>query len=120
MLYYITTTLARYVAVGSGESRDDCQGNSKSKKQKVITLRRELTLLSFEPQPHHPFQLFGARATHTPEQTQSAVLTLLSFEPQPHHPFQLFGARATHTPEQTQSAVLPMPRFLTGGSRANH
>ncbi len=88
MLSYITTALARYVAVGSGESREDCQGNLKSKKQKVITLRRELTLLSCEPQPHHPFQLFGARATHTPEQTQSAVL------PMPRVP--TGGSRANH------------------------
>ena len=41
MLSYITTALARYVAVGSGESRDDCQGNLKSKKQKVTLRKRD-------------------------------------------------------------------------------
>jgi len=68
MLYYITTALARDLAVESSKS------NSKIKEQKVIALRRELALLAFELQPHQPFQLFGARATHSPEKCNPPCL----------------------------------------------
>ena len=47
VLYYITTALARGLAVGSGESRDDCQRNSKIKEQKVRpSLSEESSLCS--------------------------------------------------------------------------
>ena len=121
MLYYITTTLARYVAVGSGESRDDCQGNSKSKKQKVITLRRELTLLAFELQPHPSFSAFrrqGDLYTRATQPAVSAVQTkwlkgVLDWG-SPHLPFQLFGARATHTPELRNPPCSPCHGFSPG------
>ncbi len=68
----------RDLAVGSGGSQDDCQRmrNANSKKQKVITLRRQLTLLAFELQPHPSFSAIRRQGDSYTRGTQPAVLPM--------------------------------------------